>query len=152
MINRNQILRPFLLLLTTLLAACSNTNIGVQNARLKPCPASPNCVSTDATDPEHQLAPFKIKSSPVAVWQQLQQQVSRLPKTEIITANEDYLHAECRSALFGFVDDLEFLLLPEQGNIAIRSAARLGYSDMGVNRKRVESLRATLIDQGLLEK
>ncbi|MCW8859657.1 MAG: DUF1499 domain-containing protein [Deltaproteobacteria bacterium] len=116
-----------------------------------PCPASPNCVSTDATDTKHQIAPFKIKSSDIDVWQQIQQQVSALPKTQIVTATENYLHAECRSSLFGFIDDLEFLLRPEQGEIAIRSAARLGYSDLGVNRKRVESLRALLTGQGLLE-
>ncbi|MCW8892019.1 MAG: DUF1499 domain-containing protein [Deltaproteobacteria bacterium] len=151
MINSSRIFKPFLLLLTTLLAGCSNTSIGVQNARLMPCPASPNCVSTDATDTKHQIAPFKIKSSDIDVWQQIQQQVSALPKTQIVTATENYLHAECRSSLFGFIDDLEFLLRPEQGEIAIRSAARLGYSDLGVNRKRVESLRAVLTGQGLLE-
>lgn len=151
MFNRNRLLKPLLILLPTLLAACSHSNIGVQDARLMPCPDSPNCVSSDAAVEQHRIAPFKIKGSAAAVWQELRQQVSRLPKTQIVSSTDDYLHAECRSALFSFVDDLEFLLRSEQGDIAIRSAARLGYSDLGVNRKRVESLRSVLTGQGLLE-
>ncbi|MCW8859553.1 MAG: DUF1499 domain-containing protein, partial [Deltaproteobacteria bacterium] len=68
MINSSRIVKPLLLLLAPLLAACSNTSIGVQNARLMPCPASPNCVSTDATDARHQIAPFKIKGPAAETW------------------------------------------------------------------------------------
>ena len=68
--------------------------------------------------------------------------VRSLPRTEIITSSEGYLHAECRSRLCGFVDDLELHLRPEEGVIAVRCAARLGYSDFGVNRRRVGTLRA----------
>jgi len=63
---------------------------------------------------------------------------------------DDYLHAECSSAFFGFVDDLELHLRPGQGTIAVRSAARLGHSDFGVNRKRVEKLRSLLTQQGVI--
>ena len=63
----------------------------------------------------------------------------------------DYLHAECRSAVFGFVDDLELNLRPAEGIIAVRSASRLGYSDLGVNRKRIETLRTALIRQGIVK-
>ena len=73
-----------------------------------------------------------------------------LPRTRIVTETDDYLHAECRSAFFGFVDDLELHLRPTQGIIAVRSAARLGHSDFGVNRKRVENLRALLHRQGVI--
>jgi uncharacterized protein (DUF1499 family) len=61
-----------------------------------------------------------------------------------------YLHAECRSALFGFVDDLELHLRVSEGVIAVRSASRLGYSDLGVNRRRVEILRTSLINRGMV--
>lgn len=144
-------LKVSLLLLAPLLAACSNVNIGVQNSVLKPCPASPNCVSSAAMDERHQIAPFKIKSSPTQLWRALQEQISLRPRTQIITLTENYLHVECRSALFRFVDDLEFLLQPDQGIVAIRSAARLGYSDLGVNRKRIEDLRTELSERGLIE-
>ncbi len=73
-----------------------------------------------------------------------------LPRTRIVTETDDYLHAECRSAFFGFVDDLELHLRPTQGIIALRSAARLGHSDFGVNRKRVENLRLLLRNQGVI--
>ena len=76
--------------------------------------------------------------------------VADLPRTKIITQGPDYLHAECRSAVFGFVDDLELHLRPDNNIIAVRSAARLGYSDLGVNRKRDEGLRAKLLSQGVI--
>jgi uncharacterized protein (DUF1499 family) len=83
-------------------------------------------------------------------WRAVRSTVAGLPRTEIIVATDDYLHAECRSALFGFVDDMELHLRPAQNLIAARSAARLGHSDFGVNRKRVEKLRALLAKQGAI--
>jgi uncharacterized protein (DUF1499 family) len=62
----------------------------------------------------------------------------------------DYLHAECASAVFGFVDDLELQLRASEGRIAVRSASRLGRSDLGVNRRRVEALRSELARQGVV--
>lgn len=76
--------------------------------------------------------------------------VAGLPRTAIVMQTDDYLHAECSSALFGFVDDLELHLRPEQNLIAVRSAARLGRSDFGVNRKRVENLRSLLRQQSVV--
>jgi uncharacterized protein (DUF1499 family) len=80
----------------------------------------------------------------------VREQIAALPRTRIISVSDDYLHAECRSAVFSFVDDLELHLRPEQGLIAVRSAARLGYYDFGVNRKRIEVLRSTLQQQGVV--
>jgi uncharacterized protein (DUF1499 family) len=68
----------------------------------------------------------------------------------VITESDNYLHAECESAVFGFVDDLELHLRSLEGVIAVRSASRLGYSDLGVNRRRVERLRAMLARQGVV--
>jgi uncharacterized protein (DUF1499 family) len=67
-----------------------------------------------------------------------------------VTETADYLHAECRSAVFGLVDDLELHLRQSEGIIAVRSASRLGYSDLGVNRRRVEGLRSSLIALGAI--
>ncbi|HEY9647011.1 MAG TPA: DUF1499 domain-containing protein, partial [Chroococcidiopsis sp.] len=65
-----------------------------------------------------------------------------LERTKIITATSDYLYAEFSSKLMGFVDDVEFYLSPADGVIHVRSASRLGQSDLGVNRKRIEDIRA----------
>ncbi len=142
-----------LLILTLFLSACSGSNrianLGVQGNQLSPCPSSPNCVSSDASDAEHQIASIALKVSPDVAWRAVRDWVSELPRTKVITDRSDYLHAECRSAVFGFVDDLELHLRPTEGVIAVRSAARSGYSDFGVNRQRVEALRTALQTRGV---
>ena len=145
------LVRPFFLSMSIFIVSCGNSSIGVHNSKLRTCPTSPNCVSTAATEAKQKIAPFKIKKSVPEFWQELQQQISALPKAQIITADSDYLHAECRSKLFSFIDDLEFLIEPDRQTVSIRSAARLGYSDMGVNRKRVETLRKKLTLKGVIE-
>ena len=125
--------------------------LGIRESKLAACPASPNCVSSDADDAEHSIRPFPLAVSPALAWQAARALVATLPRTTIVTADDHYLHAECRSALFGFVDDLELHLRPEARVIAVRSAARLGHSDFGVNRKRVEQLRQGLLDQGVIQ-
>ena len=142
-----------LFIATMPLFSCSGkrpSNIGVSDAGIAPCPSSPNCVSSDANDNTHQVAPFQIAVAPAEAWQAVRKIVSEMPRTRIVRETADYLHAECRSALFGFVDDLELHLRPTDGIIAVRSASRLGYSDFGVNRRRIERLRASLINRGVL--
>ena len=151
MVNPYRIIGCILLLVFSALLISCSSRIGVKDARLAPCSSSPNCVSSDASDAEHQIAPFRLNIPVDQAWMQARQQVSKLPKTQIITETADYLHAECRSDLFGFVDDLELHLRPEEGIIALRSAARLGYSDLGVNRQRVEDLRAALLNLGAIQ-
>ena len=119
--------------------------LGVTNLELVACSKSPNCVSSDATDPEHYIEPLRLSGSQDEAWAMVHSLVAALPRTSIITTDSTYLHAECRSAVFGFVDDLEIHLRPEESIMAVRSAARLGYTDFGVNRKRVESLRSRLL-------
>ena len=126
-------------------AAEQSTNPVSSGPGLRPCPDSPNCVSSDAHDEQHQIAPLIFTTSAAEAWQLLQEQVAKLPRTIVVTEKPGYLHVECRSRLFGFVDDLEFQLRAAQGLIAVRSAARTGYYDFGVNRQRVEELRATLL-------
>jgi uncharacterized protein (DUF1499 family) len=76
--------------------------------------------------------------------------VARLPRTVITVQTADLLQAECSSALFGFVDDLELQLRGSEGRIAVRSASRVGYGDLGTNRRRVEQLRTLLVQQGVI--
>lgn len=135
-----------------LLSSCTGTagNIGVDDSKLSPCPARPNCVSSDSAAADHRVEPYSLAVPAAEGWQMARSLVADLPRTTIITQGPDYLHAECRSAVFGFVDDLELHLRPDNKIIAVRSAARLGYSDLGVNRKRVEGLRAKLLSRGVI--
>jgi uncharacterized protein (DUF1499 family) len=84
------------------------------------------------------------------VWEAVRQVVLQLPRTRLIAQGPRYLHAECRSAVFRFVDDLQLQLREQEGIVAVRSASRLGHSDFGVNRKRVESLRAALESRNVI--
>ncbi len=124
--------------------------IGLTESRLQPCPASPNCVASEADDSQHRIAPFRFTGEASEAWNALKTIVAGLPRTIIITEDGRYLHAEARSLVFRFVDDLEFHLRPDDDLIAIRSAARTGRSDFGVNADRIEVVRAELQAKGLL--
>ena len=119
--------------------------------RFSPCPDSPNCVSSDAIDTSHRVEPFGIIIHADAAWRLVREVVNSLPRTEITQATDNYLHAECKSAVFRFVDDLELELRTGEGIIAVRSASRTGHSDFGVNRRRVERLRAVLQSRGAIK-
>lgn len=135
------------------LFSCSGTrpvNLGIKEGRLAPCPSTPNCVSSDAADSAHAIPAFQLVVPPVEAWRALRAVLESLPRIQIITVTDDYVHAECSSAVFGFVDDLELHLRLGQNSIAVRSASRLGHSDFGVNRKRVDGLRSLLIERGAI--
>ncbi len=129
------------------LLGCSGSkpaDIGLVDDRLSPCPSRPNCVASDAADADHRVEPLRYQSDPQEIWAMLKTVLTKLPRTTIVTSDDRYLHAEASSKLFGFVDDVEFHLLPADGVIAVRSAARVGYSDMGVNAERIETIRQAL--------
>ena len=113
---------------------------------LSPCPASPNCVSSQApeSDARHYIAPLRFDGPPEQAWQRLQDALRGEKRLTVVAERDGYLHAEARSLVFRFVDDLEFSLHAATGLIHVRSAARSGYSDFGVNRRRMERLRAAL--------
>jgi uncharacterized protein (DUF1499 family) len=117
-------------------------NLGVRDGRLAPCPPSPNCVSSQSTDSLHQIAPLSFTSIPEQALSQLKSIIQSLPRTKIISETEDYIYAEFKTALMGFVDDVEFYLDSNTKVIHVRSASRLGYGDLGVNRQRIETIRA----------
>ena len=151
---KQQILRLLAISVITMpLFSCSGTrpaNLGIRDGKLSVCPASPNCVSSDAADDAHAVAPLQLLVPPDEGWRAVRTAIDGLPRTKIVSSTDNYIHAECSSALFGFVDDLELHLRPAEKLIAVRSAARLGYSDLGVNRKRVESLREVLRGRGVI--
>ncbi|MEW6305329.1 MAG: DUF1499 domain-containing protein [Verrucomicrobiota bacterium] len=117
------------------------TNLGVQNGRLSPCPTSPNCVGSEDSDPAHRVEPIPFKGSAGDALRALKGAVTAQSRTRIVTETNRYLHVEFRSAVFRFVDDVEFLIDDTNHVIHVRSASRVGYSDLGVNRRRVERLR-----------
>lgn len=131
-------------------AGARPSNLGVKNSRLTACPSSPNCVSSDDADPGHRISPLELTMPAGEAWRAVRSTVAGLPRTKIVTQTDDYLHAECSSAFFGFVDDLELHLRPADHSIAARSAARLGHGDFGVNRRRIENLRSSLRQQGMV--
>ncbi len=148
--NRSGLLMICTLSLLLACTAVKSTASGGQDDKLPPCPASPNCVSSDATDEVHRVESYRLLVASRQGWQVLLEVVAALPRTTVVTANDGYLHAESRSALFGFVDDVEFQLRPAGKIIAVRSASRLGYWDLGVNRRRVEQIRELLRARGVV--
>jgi uncharacterized protein (DUF1499 family) len=118
------------------------TNLGVNDGKLRDCPNSPNCVSSQSIDAEHKIAPLSYTGEPAKALADLKSVISSLPRTKIITANDNYIYAEFTSALMGYVDDVEFYLNTDKQIIEVRSASRLGESDLGVNRDRIETIRA----------
>ena len=121
-------------------------NLGVKSGKLAPCPNSPNCVSSQSSDVDHSIAALTYSSTPEQAIANLKSVIQSLPRTKIITESKDYLYAEFKSALMGFVDDVEFYLDRKANVIQVRSASRLGQSDLGVNRKRIETIRAKLAE------
>lgn len=109
--------------------------LGVQNSQLATCPDSPNCVSSFEQRDSHAIAP--LTGNIAAVRAALEQ----IPEAVIVTDDGNYIHAEFTSRLMGFVDDVEFLADPASAQVHVRSASRLGHSDLGVNRERVENIR-----------
>lgn len=118
------------------------TTLGVQDGRLSPCPNTPNCVCSQDSDPGHSIAPLTFSSAPEQAIADLKTIIQALPKTAIVQESNDYLYAQFTSKLMGFVDDVEFYLDRAANVIQVRSASRLGKSDLGVNRKRIELIRA----------
>jgi uncharacterized protein (DUF1499 family) len=117
------------------LAQCTKEGI------LAPCPNRPNCVSTLAEDKEHHMDPISYSGTKEQARERLIKVMSSMNRSKIMTDNGDYIHAVFTSMIFRFKDDVEFLFDGQNKLINFRSASRLGYSDMGVNRKRMEEIK-----------
>ena len=135
------------LLFTTFLAGCAGSvpRLGITNGELSPCPITPNCVNTQASTDVDNIQPLLFTGTQADAKERLFTVLKQMKRTRIIQEREDYIRAESISAMFRFVDDLEFYFpSQESGKIIIqaRSASRLGISDLGVNKKRIESIRS----------
>ena len=120
------------------------TNLGVANGKLAACPDSPNCVSTQATDSEHKMEPIKINpagGSTQSTIDKIKAVIAKqYPRAKLVDEKENYLYYELTSLIFRFVDDVEFLVDVDEQQIDFRSASRVGHSDMGKNRKRMQEI------------
>ena len=121
--------------------------LGIENGQLAQCPASPNCVNSQAKDQKHFIEPIQISGTPSETRNHILIILKELNRSKIITAEDNYIRAEFSSRVFGFVDDIEFYF-PDTNStntiIHVRSASRVGYWDFGVNRKRIEQVRNRL--------
>ncbi len=125
-------------------ASMTPQTLGLVDGHLRSCGSKPNCVASNAEkDSDFYVPPFQA-SNIESVWDDLN---ILLPEMGFEIANhaENYLHATATSKIFGFVDDMEFALQPDTGVIEIRSQSRVGYSDMGANKKRIENIRERLL-------
>ncbi len=135
----------WLFCLVVMMIGCTGSRpfqIGVAGGRLAPCPDSPNCVSSQSADKRHAIAPLRYEGAAETAMRELIEVVRGMKGARIKTVQERYIHAEFTSFLFRFVDDIEFLLDDGSKTIHVRSASRVGYSDLGVNRRRVEAIRS----------
>ena len=123
----------------------------VTEKQLPSCPDSPNCVSSQATDSDHFIAPFKIVGNVDRAWSALKKALASQSRTVITNETSDTLHAQATSLVFRFVDDIDLIMDREARLIYVRSASRTGHSDFGVNRKRVEMLRTQLQQVQIIE-
>jgi uncharacterized protein (DUF1499 family) len=114
---------------------------GLLEGRLRPCPPKPNCVCSEEGETAARLEPLAFNGAPEPAWERLQAVLEEMGAT-VQRRTEQYLWATFRTKVFRFVDDVEFRIVPEENAIHVRSASRVGYSDLGLNRRRVEELRS----------
>lgn len=121
-------------------------SLGVVDGKLASCPQTPNCVVSQGADADHAIAPITYTTDLATARQNLVNILSVVPRTQIVQQSDNYILACSESRLMGFVDDSEFYFSKGENVIQIRSAARLGESDLGVNRRRLEQIRLAFQD------
>jgi uncharacterized protein (DUF1499 family) len=133
-------------LIFTSSAIAVTSELGIDNGYLSSCPESPNCVVSQNGDATHAIAPISYNTDLATARETLLKVLSVVPRTTIIQQTDNYIQAEAKSRIFGFVDDVEFYFPENEPVIQMRSASRLGESDLGVNRRRLEQIRLALKD------
>ncbi|KJG25903.1 DUF1499 domain-containing protein [Photobacterium angustum] len=140
----------FTLLLLLFLTGCSDTKTTSWTRSINQlCENKPNCVSTIEKREQFSVEPFLLTTKGEHSWEEIKQVALQLPGAKIADQSDHYLHIEATSKVFRFIDDFEVEKKAEQ--LQVRSASRVGYSDFGVNRKRVETFRNQLIKQELIK-
>lgn len=132
-------------------AGSTGPDLGLSaDSKLTACPSSPNCVCSDV-DGSHAIDALATTGDPGEAWQALLAYVDAQPRFEVVARDDGYLRVASKTRILRFVDDVEFHLRPGQQEIAIRSASRVGYSDLGTNRRRLESVRDALAANGVVK-
>ena len=129
------------LVLTGLSCAARRPKAGLLEGHLRPCPPKPNCVCSEDKEAAARVEPLTFKGAPDLAWEHLGAVLEEMGGT-IQDQTDQYMWATFRTKVFRFVDDVEFRMAAEENTIHVRSASRVGYSDLGLNRKRVEELRS----------
>lgn len=121
-------------------------DLGVTAELLKPCPTSPNCVSSQAekSDAAHYIEPIIYHGSRMDTQLSIESYFLNQGNAQIINSQLGYVHIQVKSRYLGFIDDVEFYLPEADSIVDVRSASRVGYSDLDVNRDRIEKLRSYL--------
>ena len=114
---------------------------GIVDGFLADCPDSPNCVCSQSKSPGHQIEPILFAGDAETAMNQMHQVLMEIPRSTPVAQTANYLHFVIRSAIFRFADDVQLLLDQERHEVQIRSASRVGTSDLGVNRSRAEYIR-----------
>ena len=122
------------------------SSLGVSNSHLAVCPDSPNCVISQDGDSKHAIEPITYHTERDVAQKTLLKVLTVVPRTEVVETTDNYIHALSKSRVFGFIDDVEFYFPENENVIHLRSAARTGESDLGVNRRRLEQIRLALQD------
>ena len=112
--------------------------------RFKECPPTPNCVSSETQSKARFIERFKTGDRAKESWDLLTGILEKTSNCRVVFQDSNYIHAEFRTRLLRFVDDVEFRLESETSEIAVRSASRVGYSDLGTNRRRLDRIRREL--------
>lgn len=126
-------------ILLALTAAALPAQEPARMTKLKPCPSTPNCVSTQATDASKRMDPISFSGPPAEAQAKLLA-ILQKPRVEVTESREGYIHAVFTTRLMRYRDDVEFLIDPEAHLIHFRSASRVGTSDLGTNRRRMKGL------------
>jgi uncharacterized protein (DUF1499 family) len=136
-------------IVSLVLTGCSGTmpKLGINNGLLMGCPNTPNCVNSQAADEKHFIQPIQYMGTQQEAQSAILKLLNTWKRTKVMVAEDNYIHAEFTSMIFRFVDDVEFYMPATETDetiIHVRSASRIGYSDFGVNRKRIEKIRTQL--------
>ncbi|MFQ3219845.1 MAG: hypothetical protein ACI8R9_002293 [Paraglaciecola sp.] len=136
-----------ILIISIFLTGCAGTmsKLGIENGQLRACPSTPNCVNSQAKDKEHFIEPIVITNSPSEAKDHILHILKEFKQSKVKVVEDNYIRAEFTSSILRFVDDVEFYFPDtKEGIIHVRSASRIGYSDLGVNRKRIEQIRSKI--------
>jgi uncharacterized protein (DUF1499 family) len=140
----------FLILTSSLMFPAASwaesSGLGVSDGHLASCPASPNCAVSQNADSKHFIEPITYHVDRDTAKKTLLQVLTVVPRTTVKEETDDYIYALSKSRIFRFVDDVEFYLPKDENVIHMRSASRIGDSDLGVNRRRLEQIRLALRD------